>query len=104
VRGGLKNADGQAPVPGGWANVERPELAAQRIVRYAELVGLERVIAGTDCGLGTFSGVGPVYPVLLAQASCAGGWGQTRHPKTEGRFPLGGMIHVFSRQNVGGND
>jgi len=32
--------------------VEHPELVAQRIARYARLVGRERVIAGTDCGLG----------------------------------------------------
>jgi 5-methyltetrahydropteroyltriglutamate--homocysteine methyltransferase len=42
--------------------VEHPELVAQRIVRYANLVGRERVIAGTDCGLGTFAGFGPVHP------------------------------------------
>jgi len=34
--------------------VEHPELVAQRIVRYAELVGRENVIAGVDCGFGTF--------------------------------------------------
>ena len=33
--------------------IEHPELVAQRIVRYAEVVGRERVIAGTDCGFGT---------------------------------------------------
>jgi 5-methyltetrahydropteroyltriglutamate--homocysteine methyltransferase len=33
--------------------IEHPELVAQRIVRYAELVGRERVIAGSDCGFGT---------------------------------------------------
>jgi 5-methyltetrahydropteroyltriglutamate--homocysteine methyltransferase len=32
--------------------VEPPELVAERIVKYAEIVGRERVIAGTDCGLG----------------------------------------------------
>jgi 5-methyltetrahydropteroyltriglutamate--homocysteine methyltransferase len=32
--------------------VEHPELVAQRLVRYAKLVGRENVIAGTDCGLG----------------------------------------------------
>src|SRR5262249_33263083 len=32
--------------------VEHPALVAQRIIRYARLVGRERVIAGTDCGLG----------------------------------------------------
>ncbi len=38
--------------------VEHPELVAQRVVRFAELVGRERVIAGTDCGFGTFAGYG----------------------------------------------
>jgi 5-methyltetrahydropteroyltriglutamate--homocysteine methyltransferase len=34
--------------------VEHPELVAQRIYRYADLVGKENVIAGVDCGFGTF--------------------------------------------------
>ena len=42
--------------------VEHPELVAQRIARYADIVGPERVIAGTDCGMGTFAGFGPVHP------------------------------------------
>lgn len=44
--------------------VEHPELVAQRIVRYAEGVGRERVIAGSDCGFGTFAGFGPVHPSI----------------------------------------
>jgi len=35
--------------------IEHPELVAQRIVRYAEVVGKENVMAGTDCGFGTFA-------------------------------------------------
>jgi 5-methyltetrahydropteroyltriglutamate--homocysteine methyltransferase len=42
--------------------VEHPELVAQRIVRYADAVGKENVIAGTDCGFGTFAGMYPVDP------------------------------------------
>src|SRR5215831_9014826 len=38
--------------------VENPELVAQRICRFADIVGRERVIAGTDCGFGTFAGIG----------------------------------------------
>jgi 5-methyltetrahydropteroyltriglutamate--homocysteine methyltransferase len=38
--------------------VEHPELVAQRIERWVGLVGRERVIAGTDCGFGTFAGYG----------------------------------------------
>jgi 5-methyltetrahydropteroyltriglutamate--homocysteine methyltransferase len=40
--------------------VEHPRLVAQRIERYARLVGPERVIASTDCGFGTFVGFGQV--------------------------------------------
>jgi 5-methyltetrahydropteroyltriglutamate--homocysteine methyltransferase len=35
--------------------IEHPELVAQRLIRYAEVVGRERVIAGTDCGFATFA-------------------------------------------------
>jgi 5-methyltetrahydropteroyltriglutamate--homocysteine methyltransferase len=38
--------------------VEHPELVAQRIELFADIVGRERVIAGTDCGFGTFAGIG----------------------------------------------
>jgi 5-methyltetrahydropteroyltriglutamate--homocysteine methyltransferase len=42
--------------------VEHPEVVAQRIERYASVVGRERVMAGTDCGFGTFAGFGAVFP------------------------------------------
>ena len=42
--------------------VEHPQLVAERIERYANIVGKERVIAGTDCGFGTFAGFGAVHP------------------------------------------
>jgi len=42
--------------------VEHPELVAQRICQFADLVGRERVIAGTDCGFGTFAGYGKIDP------------------------------------------
>jgi 5-methyltetrahydropteroyltriglutamate--homocysteine methyltransferase len=42
--------------------VEHPELVAQRIVRFAEVVGRERVIAGTDCGFGTSGAGDEVHP------------------------------------------
>ena len=42
--------------------VEHPELVAQRIERFVEIVGTERVIAGSDCGFGTFAGFGAVDP------------------------------------------
>jgi 5-methyltetrahydropteroyltriglutamate--homocysteine methyltransferase len=42
--------------------VEHPELIAQRIERFAAIVGPERVIASTDCGFGTFAGYGKIDP------------------------------------------
>ena len=51
-----KLPDGKILIPGVISHatnvVEHPELVADRIVRFAELVGRENVIAGTDCGLG----------------------------------------------------
>jgi 5-methyltetrahydropteroyltriglutamate--homocysteine methyltransferase len=42
--------------------VEHPELVAQRIEKFAQIVGKDRVIAGSDCGFGTFAGFGAVDP------------------------------------------
>jgi 5-methyltetrahydropteroyltriglutamate--homocysteine methyltransferase len=42
--------------------VDHPELIAERLVRFAGIVGRERVIAGSDCGFSTFAGFGPVDP------------------------------------------
>jgi len=42
--------------------VEHPELVAQRIDRFTGIVGSDRVIAGSDCGFGTFAGFGTVDP------------------------------------------
>jgi 5-methyltetrahydropteroyltriglutamate--homocysteine methyltransferase len=52
--------DGKAMIPGVidtvTNHVEHPRLVAQRIERFANIVGKENVIAGTDCGFGTFVG------------------------------------------------
>jgi 5-methyltetrahydropteroyltriglutamate--homocysteine methyltransferase len=42
--------------------IEHPEVIAQRIVRFAQVVGPENVIAGTDCGFGTFLGTSVIAP------------------------------------------
>ena len=44
--------------------IEHPELVAQRLVRYADIVGRERVIAGTDCGFATFGRSNLVEPEI----------------------------------------
>ncbi len=45
--------------------IEHPELVAQRIERIARLVGMDRVIAGTDCGFATFAHAVPVDPRIV---------------------------------------
>ena len=44
--------------------VEHPSLVAERIIRFADIVGRERVIAGTDCGFGTAAGSGKLDPEI----------------------------------------
>src|SRR6516225_302170 len=62
----VKLPDGKVLIPGVISHVtnvvEHPELVAERIVRFAELVGRERVIAGTDCGFGTSGAGDEVHP------------------------------------------
>ncbi len=56
----VKLPDGRIIIPGVLDSttnfIEHPELVAERIARYARLVGRENVIAGTDCGFGTWVG------------------------------------------------
>ena len=58
--------DGKILIPGVVSHcihlVEHPELVAQRILRFASVVGRERVIAGTDCGFGTSGAGDEVHP------------------------------------------
>jgi 5-methyltetrahydropteroyltriglutamate--homocysteine methyltransferase len=44
--------------------IEHPEVVAQRIVRFARVVGRENVIAGTDCGFDTFAGSSAIAPSI----------------------------------------
>lgn len=45
--------------------IEHPRVVAERIERYANIIGRERVIAGTDCGFSTFAGFGVVDPNIV---------------------------------------
>ncbi len=58
--------DGKVLIPGlidtCSTYVEHPEVVAQRLVRFAKVAGRENVIAGTDCGFGTFVGTSAVAP------------------------------------------
>lgn len=44
--------------------VEHPDLVAQRLERFTNILGKDRVIAGSDCGFGTFAGFGAVDPEI----------------------------------------
>lgn len=44
--------------------VEHPEVVAQRVERFTDIVGAQRVVAGSDCGFGTFAGFGAVDPSI----------------------------------------
>jgi 5-methyltetrahydropteroyltriglutamate--homocysteine methyltransferase len=60
--------DGKVVIPGVLDSttnyIEHPELVAQRITRYASVVGRENVIAGSDCGFATFAAFVPVDPKI----------------------------------------
>ena len=45
--------------------IEHPRVVAERIERFAGIIGRERVIAGTDCGFSTFAGFGAVDPEIV---------------------------------------
>jgi 5-methyltetrahydropteroyltriglutamate--homocysteine methyltransferase len=65
----IKLPDGKVIIPGvidSTTNfIEHPELVAERITTYANLVGRENVIAGTDCGFGTWVGQAAVDPDIV---------------------------------------
>jgi len=65
----VKLPDGKVLIPGVIESksnfIEHPELIAQRIGRYANLVGRENVIAGSDCGFGTWVGQAAVDPDVV---------------------------------------
>jgi 5-methyltetrahydropteroyltriglutamate--homocysteine methyltransferase len=64
----IRLPEGKVLIPGvieSMSNrIEHPALVAQRIVRFAKAVGRENVIAGSDCGFGTFVGVALVEPEI----------------------------------------
>ena len=65
----VKLPEGKVLIPGVLESktnfIEHPELVAQRIGRYAKLVGRENVIAGSDCGYGTWVGQAAVDPGVV---------------------------------------
>ena len=65
----VKLPEGKVLIPGVLESksnfIEHPDLVAQRIARYAKLVGRENVIAGSDCGYGTWVGQAAVDPDVV---------------------------------------
>jgi 5-methyltetrahydropteroyltriglutamate--homocysteine methyltransferase len=64
----VKLPDGALLIPGvitqSTVLVEHPELVAERIVRFARVVGRENIIAGADCGFATFAGSTEIHPTV----------------------------------------
>jgi 5-methyltetrahydropteroyltriglutamate--homocysteine methyltransferase len=65
----VKLPDDKILIPGVITNssvlVEHPELVCDRILRFADIVGRERVIAGSDCGFGTVAGAMPLHDTVV---------------------------------------
>ncbi len=65
---GVKLPPGKSIIPGVISHttvlVEHPELVAQRLVRFAQVVGRENVIGGNDCGFATFAGSNEIHPSI----------------------------------------
>jgi 5-methyltetrahydropteroyltriglutamate--homocysteine methyltransferase len=65
----VKLSEGAVLIPGTITQstvlVEHPELVADRIVRFAQAVGRENVIAGADCGFATFAGSTEIHPSVV---------------------------------------
>ncbi len=66
---GVKLPEGAVLIPGTITHstvlVEHPELVAERIVKFARIVGRENVIAGADCGFATFAGSEEIHPSVV---------------------------------------
>jgi 5-methyltetrahydropteroyltriglutamate--homocysteine methyltransferase len=77
----VKLPDGKALIPGVidtvTNHVEHPRLVAQRLERFANIVGKENIIAGTDCGFGTFVGWSGCDPAVAWLKS----WSRSRRAR-----------------------
>ena len=87
----VKLPEGKVLIPGVITHstvlVEHPELVAERIVRFASIVGRENVIAGADCGFATFAGSTEIHPsVAWAKLAGAGRRGADRHATAVARI------------------
>ena len=69
IWGGFQGEDSKTIIPGVIESksnfIEHPELVEQRVARYANLAGRDNVIAGSDCGFGTWVGQAAVDPDVV---------------------------------------
>ena len=99
-----KLPDGKLLIPGVVSHatniVEHPQVVADRIVRYAKVVGRENVIAGTDCGFG-----GRIHPQIAwakLEALAAGRQARDRGALALGDGPIKGtQPPPFPRSGIG---
>ena len=77
--------------------VEHPELVAERLLRFADIVGRERVIAGSDCGFSTFAGFGAVDPGHRLHEARA--WPRARESPAASSGSNGTLLDSISRGN-----
>ena len=99
----VKLPDGKVLIPGVIESksnfIEHPELIAQRIGRYAKLVGRENVIAGTDCGYGTWVGQAAVDPdVVWAKLAAMAEGARDRHQSSSGRIKSAFFLHALEHK------
>ena len=66
--------------------IEHPELVAERLGNFVDIVGAERVMAGTDCGFGTWAGFGPIDPTICWAKLARDGRGREAR-RASGRAP-----------------
>jgi len=95
----VKLPEGAALIPGVVGHctdfIEHPDLVAERLVRYARLVGRENVLAGTDCGLGTRVGHEAIcWAKFAAMAEGA----RRANPLGAGLAPLPPRRHLDERR------
>jgi 5-methyltetrahydropteroyltriglutamate--homocysteine methyltransferase len=97
----VKLPEGKTIIPGVIESksnfIEHPELIAQRIARYANLVGRDNVIAGSDCGFGTWVGQAAVDPDVVWAKFFGSGRGRQAGDETIlGQLELPRSVQVSS--------
>lgn len=98
--------DGEALFPGVIDStdnyIKHPELVAQRLIRYAYVVGRENIVATTDCGLGTTVGGSDIAPPSPGPSSRRWPKARTSPPANCGDRPPAGALATASKRGCTG--